>query len=206
MSRQLIVRDWCDVCQRDDDAQVEGQTWTMALDGKPRTLELCEVHYAQLVKPLQDVLAELGRKPDDGAAPTRAPGRPRKALDAPGAQDGASVPQRGRKARQQASEAAAPELAADNGYPCVICGRELGRSDYYRRHLVSVHGLASSVLQGDTCPVCGQSGLSKMGVHVSGFHGDLGLRNSAQALVWARDNGDPYGAYAAVMAAAGDAT
>lgn len=203
MTRQLVIHDWCDVCQRDEGAQVEGQTLTMALDGKPRALELCETHYAQLVKPLADVLAELGRKPDDGAAPRKGSGAPRKAPGVPEAQAGASVPQRGRKARQEGSQAPAHQEQDRDSYPCIICGKELTRSDIYRRHLGAVHGVSASVLQGDTCPVCGQGELSKMGVHVSGQHADMGLANSAQALVWARDHGDPYGAYKAVMAAVG---
>lgn len=204
MSRQLVIQAWCDVCQRDDDTAVEGQTLQLQLDGKPRVLELCDTHRAQYVKPLQDLLDELGRKPDSDSAKT-SPGKPRKLPPIPEAQAEPNAPQRGRKARQQAQEAPAPQELSPDGYPCIICGHELARADNYRRHLTSVHQLPTQVLQGDTCPVCGQQGLSKMGVHVAGQHADMGLANSAQALVWARDHGDPYGAYAAVMRAAGEA-
>lgn len=202
MSRQLVIHDWCDVCQRDDGAQVEALSYTMQLDGRPRTLELCDMHQAQYVKPLADLLADLGRKPDDGEAPRKGAGRPRKGLEAPGAQAEPTGQQRARKAPPEAQEATPQD---DEGYPCIICGTHLARADNYRRHLASVHDLPPGVLQGDTCPVCGQGGLTRMGVHVAGQHGDMGLGNSAQALVWARENGDPYGAYRAVMKAAGKA-
>lgn len=200
MSRALVIQSWCDVCQRDDDAQVTGETFQGLLDGKPRELELCEAHWAQLVKPLADVMAELGRKPD-GQAPKTGPGRPRKSPPMVQAQAEPSEPERPRKAPQKAQ---AQEQEQDHAYPCLLCDAVLVSQGSYRHHL-NRHGLSAPVAQGDTCPVCGQEGLTKVGVHVSGQHADMGLANAAQALVWARDHNDPYGAYKAVMRAVGEA-
>lgn len=73
MVRRVQIDVLCDVCAAGD-VDTPGDTQLIQLHGlKPLELELCEAHDKELVKPLRDVLAELGSKPMDRTSAVAVP-------------------------------------------------------------------------------------------------------------------------------------
>lgn len=69
MSRELLIISWCDLCP--PESPQRGMAHTIALDGPPLELDLCESHEVALnLVDIGKALAEHGRTPD-GAPPVR---------------------------------------------------------------------------------------------------------------------------------------
>ena len=80
MAVEVVTRTWCDPCLVEHDARTSGRTIEITLDGKRRTVELCESHEAELLKPLADVLDRSGHRVPVVGSPARSrpklPGEP----------------------------------------------------------------------------------------------------------------------------------
>lgn len=171
------IQTLCDVCMAQE-IETPGQTVPMWGD---RTLDLCPAHIDEYVKPLAVLLDEYGVK-HTGKAAARRQNAPRKAPASP------------------AQETPAEQPAAPQDGPatqvCILCGADGLTRGEYDSHLNAMHQTTALALHGDVCPVCGESG--KSGQHVNRAHGtSTGARNFSQALMWAAENGDPHGVYAA---------
>jgi len=84
----------------------------------------------------------------------------------------------------------------DTNWFCIKCGTEFTTSSGLTYHYKVVHGVRYSQTLGDTCPLCGRKGKGP-GQHCSQVHG----LTIPKALQLAREEGDPYGIVAHVMAA-----
>lgn len=86
--------------------------------------------------------------------------------------------------------------------PCLLCGTAFaGSGGGYRIHLEQEHGIKRADLLGRICPICADEheGTAALRMHIRRAHPELELPNVESALVWARDHGDPHGAYEAAM-------
>lgn len=191
MAREIVT--WCDPCMgRDERTPGQEETITLGSQRKPRVLALCPPHRDEYVKPLEALLEEFGA-PADGAQPAR-----RVAAGSPGPQKTLlDFTQSGtRKGR-------VPE-GGDRGAICLWCPLTYaGDGSGLIRHLESAHGLPRSIKEvfgNGPCPRCGK-GVQLLGAHQAKTHPELGHSVTA-AYRWARDNGDPYGRYAEVLAKA----
>lgn len=70
----------------------------------------------------------------------------------------------------------------------------------FGRHLKVAHGFAGIVeAYGGPCPVCGNGPYELMSNHCKRSHPEYGFQTVSDPYIWARDNGDPHGAYAAKL-------
>ena len=82
---------------------------------------------------------------------------------------------------------------------CLWCTRDYSAESGsgYAAHVKKVHGYASAIEAfGTTCPICGDLDLRMMMTHVKRFHSEFGFTHTVQAVLWAKDHGDPHGVYA----------
>jgi len=177
MARQIVTL--CDVCLGED-ARTEGRTVEVTLDGKSRTVELCETHEAQLLKPLADVLAEFGAKA--GAGTSHVVRTPRRRT----ADAGEPVIRRGKE-----------PASGERDLECLACGASYASAAGLAGHYAAAHGQPArttlSVVFGDRCPLCGVTTAAKrLGRHTGGVHG----LSMAQAFSEARSAGDGFGVVA----------
>lgn len=90
----------------------------------------------------------------------------------------------------------------DRGLACIWCPADFSAntSSGYMNHIRTIHGYGSAIdAFGTMCPICGDSGLRMMMAHVKKRHPDRGFTHTSQAVLWAKDNGDPFGVYAATL-------
>jgi hypothetical protein len=182
---QEIVR-LCDPCLADDE-RVNASAVTVALNGKPLLLDLCEDHEALLIKPLRDVLAAFGQTV---TAPTGAPKRAYTKRTPPSAAEPAGP---------------APAMPATEGHVHVCPFEHTGYAgaSALLKHLDSVHGLRGIyAATGGVCPLCGverpPSGAHSLAGHVRDEHGEPSL---SRAVVAAEAIGDPHGVHARFLTA-----
>jgi hypothetical protein len=183
---QEIVR-LCDLCLSED-VRANAQPVTVALNGKPLLLDLCDEHGDQLIKPLATILAAYGQPVATAAPP---------------------VPKRAYTKRKSATPQATPDATpsaepGDEPHPCPLCPTGYAGSSALLKHLQSEHGINGVyAVTGGTCPLCGlerpASGPHSMAGHVRDAHGQASV---ARALRSAGESGDPHGVLARVQAAA----
>lgn len=80
MAREVIFRDWCDPCLDHDDVREPAthKTPPVTLNGKPYVMDVCDRHHKEMVQPLADALAALGRAVEDETPGKRATNAGRK--------------------------------------------------------------------------------------------------------------------------------
>ena len=177
MAVEIVTMTWCDPCLVEHDARTTARTFEIVLDGgKPRTIELCEAHELEILKPLRDLLARFGRRIQ---APPRAPRVSAPAVGEPAARSG-------RAGRAPAS--------GERPLVCIACDATYAARGGYAAHLTSAHGAPKtatiSAAYGGRCPLCGYTGEpAGLGAHTGSIH-RLGV---AQAFTEAREAGDPFG-------------
>jgi hypothetical protein len=182
MSREIVV--WCDVCLSED-VRASAETLTLSVDGRgPLALDLCPAHRDQYVKPLLELLVQSGQRvPSSASRVSRSSAVP-------------TTPTSGPKRRATSA----------SDYACPFCdrGQGLRSNGGLATHLASAHGAMVSAdgkaktatVFGETCPVCGTDGWTRLGHHTARAH-DL---TAAQAFAEAAALGDPHGVYARVRA------
>lgn len=75
MTRELIVKVWCDL-PHEHDANIEARTVSFSLDGRAeREIDLCADHEREFVEPLRQLYSDA-RKPDGVTAKATATGYP----------------------------------------------------------------------------------------------------------------------------------
>lgn len=188
MAKEIVT--WCDPCLAQDMRTPSRQYGPFL--GK--TIDLCDPHAEEFVKPLQALVEEFGAPVELTLAKGR---HPSARVSPQGAQAtllsfGETGIRKGRKP---------PE--AGRQWKCLWCPMDYAADSGFRAHLASLHGLAQglAVFSSVPCPLCGIE-LHSLGSHITRGHTDLGFRNVTEAFIWARDNGDPHGSYAALLAKA----
>lgn len=64
MARRIAFNVWCDLCPRDHPVRAEHVNLPIAVGPTgPLTLDLCELHYKELLQPVLDALLNHGEKP-----------------------------------------------------------------------------------------------------------------------------------------------
>lgn len=72
MAKEIVSYIWCEIhLQKDDDRQ-PGQEFHITVDGKTRTLDLCEGCHAEHLAPLLAVLEQYGAEPLTSSGPKKA--------------------------------------------------------------------------------------------------------------------------------------
>lgn len=187
MAQEIQVITWCDVCADDSpDARQPADPYRVRIDDGPdMTVDLCVRHDETLLAPLRKLLAVHGHRPD-APAPARR-GRPR--------------------------TASTPEERAKFSRPttCLWCGEAFAMSNQFSRHLVRAHGFPDTNatgadvagIFGGRCPYCGHGTPTPaaFGVHIAAHHPGRPAAMSS-AFIAARDDGDPAGVVAPVLALA----
>lgn len=115
MAKEIVV--WCEVHLSRDDQRVPGREYEIAIDGRPRTVDLCADCHQSNVGPLEAFLAEFGE------AVTKSRG-----------------PYKKTKRKSPASTAeSAPEPDSNGEYVCDWpgCGRAFSRPQGLGRHRLS---------------------------------------------------------------------
>jgi hypothetical protein len=98
-----------------------------------------------------------------------------------------------------------PHTDAERVFPCLWCDGGYTTHEGLNGHLTRQHNAPAPFkavdVWGDVCPICGFSGEGKsVGNHIGQSHKYADYRMTVpRAFVWARDNGDPHGAYAALI-------
>lgn len=179
-----IVR-WCDVHMGRDE-KVAGELVTVALGGRPaKGLDLCPGCKDEVVKPLEALLDEFG-----SVLP--------------------ATSSRGATGRRKAVPEGATPLPVPvdpdgqaKAHPCLFCDSSFTTGEGAFGHMMRTHGTpkAAGELIGTVCPVCGyDTNSGSPGVHIAQGHKDYGFPSVLSSLLWARDNGDPFGVYAGAIA------
>lgn len=167
MSKDVVIHIWCDWHMTHSATKVEARELPpITLGSKTRTIDLCEQCDKEFVGPLAQLLDEFGAPP---TPPTTTP--------------------------RQAGRRRAP---TDKGAPCVWCDVNYSATSGsgYMRHLKVAHGFASAIEAfGTTCAICGDSDVRMMMAHMNNHHAEYGFTHTAQAIDWAKNNGDPHGVY-----------
>lgn len=175
MAREIVVL--CDPCLAED-VRSTGRTIEIAIEGKSRSVELCETHEAEIVKPLLDVLGRFGSRI------TVAPRSSRSAAASP-------VPVSAEGQRLGKPPAGPRQLV------CIACGADYASSSGLALHMTAKHGApergALSWAHGDRCPLCGLTcAAGRLGSHAGTVHST----GTAQVFTAARDAGDEFGVVA----------
>jgi hypothetical protein len=177
MAREIVTL--CDPCLAED-TRSTGRSIEIAVDGKSRSVELCESHEAELLKPLLDVLGRFGQ---------------RVVLTAPA---GSRTPRPAAPIDPDATRKGKPP-AGPRDLTCLVCPATYGSASGLGLHYVAEHGAPKratmSSVYGPRCPLCGHTGAPNgLGAHTGALH----RTTVAQAFTEARDGGagDPFGVVA----------
>jgi hypothetical protein len=198
MAQEIQVLTWCDGLKQGNPGdfvvrhspRVEGITRTFAVDGRPpKNVDLCdpcndEMTLAELRACLKEsgVSVEAGKGLPVERRPARGGGAATVARSAMGGIRNGRPPQGARQAL------------------CLWCPLDYTKSGWLG-HIQKHHGFTGiKDALGHQCPVCGQDGFDMVSVHITRHHAEFATSATA-AFIWARDNGDPYGVYAARRAA-----
>ena len=164
MAKELVILAWCDPCQ-DQDIKTEGQTYTLGIDGKTLTIELCEKH-AKPVLTVRDLLLEYGQKPESpGSAAALANHHPR------GRGPRVSDSQRKLPYKPRQNPDDLPE--AERLY-CLLCERYFGHTTGLQGHYERAHGITATLgeIYGTQCFECGETAANfrHLSVHMRTTH------------------------------------
>jgi hypothetical protein len=143
MARELVVKDWCDVCLTDDDRRTEGQPFVYG-SSPAAVVEvvLCSQHAGQVtVTDLPGIADKYGTKPDQP--------------------DG----------RQKPPKAVQAGSNWQDKFPCPVCGTSYNRF-YMSSHLRRTHETSLTDIAGIKkgrdgkliCPDCGQKTATPQGM------------------------------------------
>lgn len=187
MTRELVVRTWCDA-HASKGEQVPGDvSYEVTWDGMARTLDLCTECAAFMVAPLLSVLTEVSAAPD-----------------APAAGAAAKAPKAAKAAPSTARRPYARDTEVERG--CLFCDyRTTGTPGALSQHVRIAHQIRAYDLVGSpaACPVCGEQRMTPQGLggHLARSHG---LGSVLDALWWADRNGDPHQAASRARAVVAD--
>lgn len=202
MAREIVI--WCDACLNED-VRTPAVEHSAGLDialVKPvatQTVALCTDHTDQLLKPLAAILEEFGSPIEVEASP---PPTGRRKVSTTGRQD----PEMMASQNANGTRKGKPPASGVRGSDCLWCDLSYtsGSGGGFQRHLKVVHGFEGfHEAFGGPCPVCGEGPYTQMLAHVSKSHPEMGFTSAVQPFMWARDNGDPHGIYAATLARKG---
>lgn len=192
MAREIVV--WCDKCLAQDvrTTAVEhsiGVALGVVQVVATKTVALCAEHTDSL-KELADLIEEFG-EPIQVELPVqkKSPQSGKMNIPSPEAQLAAYGTRKGR----------VPASGRPN--QCLWCTLSYGaQASGFAAHLKKAHGFTGlTEAFGGTCPVCGAGEFEMMMAHVNKSHKDMGFTAIAEPFIWARDNGDPHGVYAAKL-------
>lgn len=176
MAKDIVIHVWCDRHMETDERVEARELPPITLDGKIRTLDLCDPCIKEFVTPLAQLLEAHGALPSASASRSTSSAR---------------VSARGRRG--------SAEMVAVR---CLWCSKEYSADtgSGYMAHAKQIHGYASAIEAfGTTCPICGDLDLRMMMTHVKRVHPEFGFTHTAQAIHWANIHGDPHGVYAATL-------
>lgn len=176
----------CDPCMAEQGVRTEARPIVLDLGKGPLMVDLCELHEAQIVKPLLDAMALWGVAADV-PAPKRRKGSGRSRSIVP-VSDGLVALAQGHDSRP---------------HSCPWCVYATASSSSFRRHIRTAHGVEQfSALVGNTCPVCGSEkpprGVDSLAAHVLAAHN---MPSVSAAVIMGRAEGDPFGVDARLQAA-----
>lgn len=202
MAREIVV--WCDLCLAQDirTAAIEhtvGLALGMVQPVASKTLAMCGPHTDEILKPLADALEEFGAEIEMDTAPRKRTSSG-KSLPA----QGGTTHERQERLRMMAEQTGTRKgRPPANGRPnqCLWCSLAYSTSaSGFGRHLRVAHGYDGlREAFGGVCPICGKGQYEQMMSHVNKSHPEFGFVAIAEPFIWARDNGDPHGVYAAKL-------
>lgn len=186
MAREIVT--WCDPCLAQDERS-PGREMVVRVENITRVMAMCGPHEDQYLKPLAALLEEYGVPAE--AQPAPAPAKP-----AGAAQQRATA----LLTAAQVTGTRKGKTPAERGAHCLWCsltyssdGGGLGR------HVRTIHGYDGvKEAYGRLCPLCGES-YDILQAHLRKSHEEFGFGHLSQAFLWAKDNGDPFGAYEAAV-------
>lgn len=198
---------WCDPCFKNDiKTEAVHSTVGIAIDSTrvphPKTVLLCDAHIDEYLKPLKALIDDFGVALD---SPKQGGKRPKveAATEPPvSAGPGGSQLIRTQLMLEQNGTRKGQQPKKPRGLQCLWCplNYSVGSSSGAGRHLRTSHGYDGiSEAFGGRCPVCGEGDYSQMLSHASKQHPEMGFKSASDPFIWARDNGDPYGVYAAKL-------
>lgn len=200
MAKEIVI--WCDPCLAED-VRTPSREYRLAVGTVTKTVDLCDAHADQFVKPVSTLLEEYGAVVEVAAASKKIT---QKRHAAGSNRSTGPLPEVTLLTFQQTGVRKGKTPSGDRDSQCLWCPMDYsGDGSGFRRHLETAHGLEggfSTVFGSVPCPICGKEGLSSIGAHLSRSHADFGFKSITQAFMWARDNGDPHGSYATVLAKA----
>lgn len=192
MPSQIIQ--WCDPCYAED-VKTEGEPVAISfgINSPTVTILLCAQHVEELIKPVAELVSEYG-EPVDATPTPRGSAGGRITVGQSGRRDPAFLTKtRTRQGRQPVGGRANDCLWCELSYAG-------GSTSGFARHLRVAHGFANlTEAFGGPCPICGEGPYELMSAHVKRKHSEFGFEAVAQPFIWARDNGDPHGVYAAKL-------
>lgn len=182
--KEVAVSTWCDRCGKKG-VRTPGDTTPPITVGPagPATLDMCDA-CRELVDEIAALLEEFGVGVDVDDPSSRT------LVSTKGRQDVAAL------AKHQRRRGKRP---TGNTQDCLWCDLEYSiKAGGFSRHLRVAHGFDGlKEAFGGLCPVCGEGPYELMLSHAQKTHPELGFVGVSQPFMWARDNGDPHGVYAA---------
>lgn len=121
MAKEIRTFTWCDICLAKGD-HVEGTEVTITLSGlKPRLLALCETDANDIIKPLRDILEDVGQIISTTTkSPTKTASR---------------------RAVTESAESTENAESTEGELSCPACDKRYSVNSSLRNHLRTVHGL-----------------------------------------------------------------
>lgn len=195
MARDLVF--WCDPCMKEDirtpGMEISGAlnvTGDLKKSLKPKILAMCPEHLDQFAKPLVALFEEMGIDVDLPVTKAR-PARPVSASPI-GNQHEQTILNFEVGGIRKGKAPAGPR-----GNQCLWCPLSYSSDGGgFSRHLKVHHGFTGiKEAFGGICPICGGGQFDALMSHIKKVHDDMGFETIPQAMLWARDNSDPYGVY-----------
>jgi len=199
MAKEIVI--WCDPCLAED-VRTPSREYRLAVGTVTKTVDLCDAHADQFVKPVSTLLEEYGATVEVATAKKIT----QKRHAAGSNRSTGPLPEVTLLTFQQTGVRKGKTPEGDREAQCLWCPMDYSvDGSGFRRHLETAHGLTGGFLKifgGVPCPVCGKTGFTSLGAHLTRSHPEADFKSQTQAFIWARDNGDPHGSYATVLAKA----
>lgn len=184
MGSRVRVDRWCDNHNGDESHQADERTYVVP-GMPPRLGDTCDpCDDGMTLGQLRKFLAEFGRPvpTDKGKAKGNGALAAIERFKATGQRNGRTP-------------------AGERLIQCIWCPLPFAGSGFLQ-HAKDAHGFANQKdAWGRQCPVCGKNGIDMMGGHAIKSHADIDAKVASDLFVWARENGDPWGVYAARLEA-----
>lgn len=198
---------WCDICWQDDvKTEAELNTIGVVIGGaktpQPRTLLLCQEHTDEWLKPLTQLLHDYGVPLDPPRPGAKRPKAERATEESVSAGPAGNQLVRTQLMLEQNGTRKGKPPKGPRGLQCLWCPLSYSHnsSSGAGRHLRTSHGYDGiTEAFGGLCPVCGEGDYTQMLSHTNKAHPELDFKSASDPFIWARDNGDPYGVYAAKL-------